>query len=154
MDAMLHRIEALPGDGGYLVTFVLVGGTEQTAVVRLRTDGVPGDDASRAAAATAGAEVEVAGEVEVEVAEASLPPGWTRTSDMFAATAAAVRAVEAARRFRPTAPALRDIPGGWDVALGNVVSDRAGARCTAHGAMLLVDGVHTCPECDARAIIG
>jgi hypothetical protein len=50
-------------------------------------------------------------------------------------------------------PALHDVPGGWDVSLGNVVLAASGrARCTAHGEMTADDdGVLVCGECGARA---
>lgn len=127
--AALVRIEALPGEGRYAVTFERTDGSEQTAVVQL----------------SGGA---------VEVAEASLPSGWTRDSDVFAAVAAAVQAFDAARRHAPAGPALRDVPGGWDVSLGNVVLGEAGKpTCTAHGEMTPGDTDWSCPACDARAVL-
>ena len=109
--AALFRIESLPGEGRYAVGFERADGSEQTAVVHLTADGI-------------------------EVAEASLPAGWTRDSAAFAATAAAVTAFHEARRHAPAGPALRDVDGGWDVSLGNVVLGPAGQpECTAHGAM-------------------
>lgn len=129
MDAVLHRIEALPGAGRYAVTFKNSDGTEQTAVMH-----VAGDD--------------------VEVAEASLPMGWTRNSDEFAGTAAAVRAVDAARRVGPSASSLSDVDGGWDVMLGNVVLAAGAPTCTAHGAMSETAGVWVCGECGAQARFG
>jgi hypothetical protein len=129
MGAVLHRIEALPGDGRHAVTFRRADGTEQTAIVHLSDDGL-------------------------DVAEASLPAGWTRDSDLFATTAAAVRAFDAARRAAATAPALRDVPGGWDVSLGNVVLGESGLpSCTGHGPMAESDGVFVCAECGARAVL-
>lgn len=130
MGAVLHRIEALPGDGRHAVTFQRPDGTEQTAIVHLAEDGI-------------------------EVAEASLPFGWTRDSELFAVTAEAVRAFDAARRAAADAPALRDVPGGWDVSLGNVVlGDGGGPVCTAHGRMAVERDLYTCPECGARAQLG
>jgi hypothetical protein len=127
--AALVRIEALPGEGRYAATFQRADGSEQTAVVQLA-----GSD--------------------VQVAEASLPAGWTRDSGAFAAVAAAVRAFDAARRHAPAGPALRDVPGGWDVSLGNVVlGDNGVPSCTAHGAMTQSGTDWCCPECDARAVL-
>jgi hypothetical protein len=129
MDAVLHRIEALPGQGRYAVTFRRPDGSEQTAAMHV-SDG------------------------EVEVAEASLPIGWRRTSDQFRATAGAVLAVEVARRSGPSAATLRDLDGGWDVSLGNVVIGAAGTPvCTAHGEMAETGGNYACPECGARAVL-
>lgn len=128
MDAALHRVEALPGLGRYAVTFRRPDGSEQTAVVQL--------DGERA-----------------EVAEASLPTGWRRDSAAFTAAAAAVRAVDAARRHAPARATLRDVEGGWDVSLGNVVlADPGRPTCTAHGAMSEHEGGYVCAECGARAI--
>lgn len=128
MDLVLQRIEALPGDGRYAVTLRRGDGSEQTAVVQ------------------------VAGE-SVDIAEASLPPGWTR--DSFAAVAAAVLAVDAARRLAPSAAVLHDVNGGWDVSLGNVALSAAGApECAAHGVMGEHNGLFVCPDCGARAVLG
>lgn len=133
MGAALHRIEPLPGDGRYALTFRRPDGIEQTAVVHLTEDGL-------------------------DVAEASLPTGWTKTSDVLAATAAAVRAFDAARRLAPPGPALRDVDGGWDVSLGNVVLGPSGVpACTAHGDMATPDeagAAYSCAECGAQALLG
>jgi hypothetical protein len=126
--AVLHKIEALAGDGRYAVTFQRADRSEQTAVVQ-----VAGDD--------------------VTAAEASLPDGWTTDSDSFRAMAEAVLAVQRARSAGPKAAALTDVAGGWDVMMGNVVlSDTGVPTCTAHGE--LVDqggGRWECPECGALA---
>jgi hypothetical protein len=125
--AALVRIEALPGEGRYAVSFERPDGSEQTAVAQLTEQGV-------------------------EVAEASLPAGWTRDSEAFAATAAAVTAFDAARQHAPAGLALRDVEGGWDVSLGNVVLGDGGLpECTAHGVMTESDGGFLCTECYARA---
>lgn len=123
----LIRIEALPGDGRYAVAFARADGSEQTAVMHLTDAGV-------------------------EVADASLPAGWSRDSDAFAATVAAVTAFDKAREHAPTGPALRDVEGGWDVSLGNVVLGESGLPvCTAHGAMTANDAEYLCTDCYARA---
>lgn len=124
--AALIRIEALPGDGRYAVAFERPDGSEQTAVMHLTDDGLA-------------------------VAEASLPAGWTRDSEAFAATAAAVSAFDEARRHAPTAPALRDVEGGWDVSLGNVTLVDGVPTCAAHGPMGKADGQYICTDCYARA---
>jgi hypothetical protein len=125
----LVRIEALAGDGRYAVTFERADGSEQTAVLHLTDDGV-------------------------DVADASLPAGWTRDSAAFGATVAAVRAFAAARAHAPAAPALRDVDGGWDVSLGNVVLGPSGVpTCTAHGEMTEKEQDWLCPECYARAVL-
>jgi hypothetical protein len=130
MDAVLHRIEALPGAGRYAVTWLRTDGSEQTAVVHVRDDAV-------------------------DVAEASLPPGCTSDTAIYAATAAAVRALDEARRLAP-ARQLRDVDGGWDVSLGNVQLDASGTpACTAHGAMQqTVTDEWLCAVCGARALLG
>ncbi len=127
--AVLVRIESLPGEGRYAVTFERSDGSEQTAVVHLTGTGV-------------------------DVAEASLPAGWTRDSDAFATVAVALRAFDEARRHAPAAPSLRDVSGGWDVSLGNVVLGESGTpTCTAHGPMTQTDPDWLCPECYARAVL-
>ena len=133
-DGLPVRIEALPGAGRYTVAFRRSDGGEQEAVVEIRTGAA-------------------------EVAEASLPAGWTRDSEVFRAVAAAVVAFDAARALVP-APALRDVDGGWDVSLGNVVLDPTGApTCIGHGAMAQVQETngacrYSCGECGATAVLG
>ena len=122
----LIRIEALPGDGRYAVAFERADGSEQTAVMHLTDKGV-------------------------EVAEASLPAGWTRDSEAFIATADAVAAFDAARRYGPIGPALRDVEGGWDVSLGNVTLVDGVPTCAAHGPMNESGADFLCTECYARA---
>lgn len=134
MDAAVHRIEALPGVGRYTVTFRRGDGSEQSAVVQVREDP----------------------DAPVEVADASLPPGWRTSDGLFAATVAAVRALDAARRLTPER-ALRDVAGGWDVSLGNVVLGTDGLpACTAHGTMAPAGaaGEYRCAECGAQALLG
>ena len=124
--AALIRIEALPGEGRYAVAFQRADGSEQLAVIQLTDDGV-------------------------EVAEASLPVGWSRDSEAFLRTAAAVAAFHEARQNAPAGPALRDIEGGWDVSLGNVTLVDGTPTCVAHGAMGKSGDQYFCAECDARA---
>jgi hypothetical protein len=124
----LHRIEALSGAGRYAVTFQRPDTSEQTAVVQVNGEGV-------------------------DVAEASLPDGWTRDGAAFAAVAEVVFAVERARLLGPATAQLTDVDGGWDVMMGNVVLGEAGQpTCTAHGPMEDAgSGVFECAECGARA---
>jgi hypothetical protein len=124
--AALIRIEALPGDGRYAVAFERADGSEQHAVVQMTAEGV-------------------------EVAEASLPAGWTRESDAFSRTAVAVAAFHEARNVASSGPALRDIEGGWDVSLGNVTLVDGVPTCAAHGPMNKSGDQYFCTECDARA---
>ena len=89
---------------------------------------------------------------ELVVADAGLPTGWTHDTPAFDAAAAAIRALDAARRLAPVAAVLRDVAGGWDVGLGNVVlGPDACPTCTAHGAMQDDGGTWSCAECGARA---
>lgn len=131
VDAVLQRIEALPGEHRYAVTFRRPDGTEQTAIIR--TTGT-----------------------HVSVPEASLPDGWTRESESFRATSEAVLAVERARTIGPRVALLRDVDGGWDVGLGNVLlSADDQPECTAHGRLQPTgNGVYECAECGARAAYG
>jgi hypothetical protein len=133
MDAVLHRIEALPGEERYAVSFARSDGSEQTSVF-----------------STGAADAGVDG---VQVAAASLPDGWTPGSAAFSAAAVAVLAVRRARAMSPPAASLYDLDGGWDVSLGNVVLSADGRpECSAHGDLLLLDhGVYECPQCGARA---
>ena len=130
MDALVHRIEALPGDGRFALAFRRADGAEQTAVAQ------------------------VSGST-VTVAESSLPVGWTLGSDPFDAVARAVLALHESRRPVGAGVTLRDVDGGWDVGLGNVVPDAQGLpECTAHGTMTAENDVWLCAECGARAALG
>ena len=131
VDAALHRLEALPGDGRWAATFRRGDGSEQTAVVQVK-----GGD--------------------VEVAEASLPTDWTRTGEAWLAAADAVLALERSRvASAPSGATLRDPDGGWDVSLGNVVLGADGQpACIAHGEMGGAGDTWTCPECGAVALFG
>lgn len=126
--ARLHRIEALSGAGRYAVTFQRPDTSEQTAVVQV-----------------SGA--------QVDVAEASLPEGWSRDGAAFAAVAEVLLAVERARALGPSTAQLADVDGGWDVMMGNVVlGEGGGPTCTAHGPMEQSEpGIYQCAECGARA---
>jgi hypothetical protein len=129
VDTALHRVEALPGEGRFVVTFRRGDGGEQNAVVELRG-------------------------TDVRVAESSLPAGWEVGTPALDATIDTVRALDAARRLAPAASSLRDIDGGWDVGLGNVVLGGQGMpRCTAHGDLALDGAVWVCAECGARAVL-
>jgi hypothetical protein len=134
VDAILHRLEALPGEGRWAVTFRRGDGSEQTAVAH-----VTGDDPDTA---------------EVEVAEASLPNAWARTDPAWLAAADAVRAGERSRRTStPNTAVLRDPDGGWDVSLGNVVLGTDGRpACIAHGPLAAGAELWTCAECGAVAV--
>jgi hypothetical protein len=129
MDATLKRIEALPGEGRYAVTFRRPDGSEQTAVVHAVGEGV-------------------------EVAEAALPAGWSAGAEPFLSTARAVQAFDTARR-QGGVRSLRDVNGGWDVSLGNIVlGDDGVPDCTAHGPLVEEGGTWVCTECGARAQLG
>jgi hypothetical protein len=126
--AVLHAVEALPGDGRFAVTFRRPDGSDQTAVAQ-----VSGED--------------------VDVAEAGLPTGWTRGSAEYAALSAVVLALHAARHTGVVAPALTDVEGGWDVSLGNVVLDGGRPSCIAHGAMEQQEGArYECMTCGAAGM--
>jgi hypothetical protein len=90
----------------------------------------------------------------IDVAEASLPAGWTRDTDAFRAVAVAVQAMATAHDIAPLASSLRDAEGGWDVMLGNVVLTDGVPTCTAHGEMAQSGVLWTCPECGAQALLG
>ena len=131
MDPLLRRIESLPDDGAYTVTFVLQDGQERGVVVRV-TDGLP------------------------SVPAADLIPGWAADSDSFRATLAAVSAVHAARELAgPGRTRLSDVPGGWDVGLGNIVLSSTGLpTCVGHGDLeQRADGLYECSVCGALAIL-
>ena len=62
-------------------------------------------------------------------------------------------AIDRARSLGPTAVALVDVDGGWDVMMGNIVLGDSGVpTCTAHGDLERGDAdVWVCAECGARA---
>jgi hypothetical protein len=125
--AALHRIEALPGAARYAVSFRHDDGSEQAAVIEFGDDGAT-------------------------IAEASLPDEW-RTPAARTALFDAVRAVDAARSAVSGAHlSLRDVPGGWDVSLGNVVLSAGVPTCTAHGPLDLQGDRYVCAECGAAAL--
>ena len=128
MDVGLQRIEALPGEGRYSVTFRGSGGAEQSAVAQVNG-------------------------ADIEMAPASLPAGWEPGTDPHAALCEAIHAVDRARRSSAAPAELLDVEGGWDVMIGNVVLATGNiVTCAAHGVMRLVDDVWTCAECGAQAV--
>jgi hypothetical protein len=132
VDPLLRRIEALSEDGYYALGFLMGDGHERSMVVRL-------------------------GDNEVDVPEANLIEGWARTSASFRAAVTAVRAVDQARKVvGPRSVPLRDVPGGWDVSLGNVTLSETGQPvCVAHGELALMESAtYQCPSCGALARYG
>ena len=128
VSVVLHAVEALPGLGRYAVTFRGTDGTEQRAVAHVHDE-------------------------DLDVAEASLPDGWQRGGEQFAAMTAAVLALHHARSLTPSAGALTDVDGGWDVSLGNVVLADGVPTCTADGPMDdLGGGRFECSTCGAAAL--
>jgi hypothetical protein len=135
VDPLLCRIEALNDIGGstragdYAALFRLPDGSERTVLLT-----VVGSAVSAPAA--------------------NLIPGWPAESDSFQAVLAAVLAMHQARGpVGQSHPSLRDLPGGWDVGLGNVTLSSNGVpSCVSHGE-LAPSGESTfeCPECGARA---
>lgn len=135
VDPLLHRMEALPEAGCYAAYFILDGGTERSVVMKM--------DASV--------------EGGVLVPEANMVPGWSITSESFGAVLGAVRAFDYAReRIDGVAAVLRDVPGGWDVSIGNIVLGAAGQPCcVAHGDLDLAQAAtYACPACGAKALYG
>jgi hypothetical protein len=132
VDPLLRRIEALSVDGSYALSFLMADGQERSMVISLDNG-------------------------EVDVPEANLFEGWATTSESFRAAVAAVRAMDHARKaVGPRAGALRDVPGGWDVGLGNVtLSDAGQPVCIAHGELELTESAtYQCPSCGALALYG
>jgi hypothetical protein len=130
-EPLLHRIEALAESCCYAVTVELPNGATGTVTVRV----VNG---------------------QVGAPEANMIPGWSIDSPSFIATLAAVAAVDEARRSATSSgPRLADVPGGWDVGLGNVVLSAQGRPiCVAHGEMAaLANGLFQCEGCEARAVL-
>jgi hypothetical protein len=135
VDPLLQRIEAVPEPSCYNVTFVLDRNHERSVIMKVSADAADG----------------------VHVPEANMIAGWARSSDSFRAVLAAVRAVDDARRSGGgVAQGLRDVPGGWDVSVGNVIAGADGQpSCVAHGPLEpAAAGSYSCPECGAVALFG
>jgi hypothetical protein len=128
MDAQLESITALPGAGRYQLAFRSADGATVTAVVELAHD-------------------------VLRTADTSLPQPWGDGSEARAAITAAVLALARARRAGNRTAALRDVAGGWDVSLGNVVLADGVPSCVAHGPMSAEEGWFVCPACGARAVL-
>jgi len=149
VDPLLHRIEALPEHGCYSVTFLLDGNNERSVVMKVanKTGDQPPERPGGAAR-------------EVIVPEANMLPGWTVADESFRAVLAAVLAVDDARhQVVGSNSVLRDVAGGWDVSIGNIVLDSWGhPACVAHGELELAVGAppatYACPTCGARALYG
>jgi hypothetical protein len=122
----------MPEAGCYTATFILDNGKDRGVLMRV-TDGAP------------------------IVAEVNLIPGWPADSASFRAALDAVVALDQARKQigAPTAM-LRDVPGGWDVGVGNVLlSDAGEPACLAHGPMQSTSpGAFQCETCGALALYG
>lgn len=133
MDPLLTRIEATARAGEFAVTVVLPDGTERVLVMT-----VTGDPPTVALPPAAGID------------------GWTAAAESYRAVTEAVLAVDRARRIGPAGVQLLDVPGGWDVSLGNVILDGSGQpECVAHGALRPVgDGRFECADCGAAALFG
>src|SRR5689334_17843496 len=128
VDAELQRIAALAGTGRYELGFRFADGSQGTAVV------------------------EVAG-TGLRAAPAALPPGWAAGSEALDAVTEAVLALHRARAHGAALPTLRDVPGGWDVSIGNVVLADGIPTCLADGPMETDGDTYTCPVCGARAVL-
>lgn len=126
----MRRIEALADDGAYAVTFVMPDNQERSVLMRV-TNGA------------------------VSIPEANLIPGWAADSASFEATLAAIAAVHAARALAGSGRShLLDLPGGWDVTLGNVVLSGPGQpSCVSHGGLEETEPTrYECPVCGAAAL--
>lgn len=123
----MRRVEALADDGAYTVTFLMPDNQERSVLLRV-TDGT------------------------VTIPEANLIPGWAADSPSFGA---ALAAVHAARTLASCGRSqLLDLPGGWDVTLGNIVLSRAGQpNCVSHGDLEETEpSRYACPVCGAAAL--
>lgn len=145
VNPLLRRIEALNDIGGYTkdgeyvdsgdytATFLLPDGGERTIMIAVAGD-------------------------EVSAPAANLIPGWPPESESFQAALAAVRAMHGARTaVSERRPSLLDVPGGWDVGLGNItLSDNGIPTCVSHGELAVLDpsdgSRYECEACGASAI--
>jgi hypothetical protein len=136
VDPLLRRIEALPEHGCYSVTFLLGASQERSVVMK-----VAGDDIT-----------------DVVAPEANMLPGWSVESEPNRSVLEVVVAFHRARSQADGGGAvLRDVAGGWDVSVGNVMLDDAGRpACAAHGELEpdAAAGDFACAICGARARYG
>ncbi len=131
MDPLLTCIEASSRAGEYAVTVILPDGGERALVMTVNDD-------------------------SVQLPAAAGVDGWSPDSESFRAVTEAVLAVDRARRVGTPAVRLLDVPGGWDVGLGNVVLSSTGTpECVAHGELQAAEGGRwECAECGAAALFG
>jgi hypothetical protein len=128
-------MDALSESGSYELTFVLPDGTEHHVVVRAR-------------------------DAAAHVPAANLPAALSIDSPAFTAALDAVVAMERARRLvTGSTRQLVDVPGGWDVVIGNVALVDGAPTCMAHGPLVPESadqdtGRYVCPECGAAALYG
>lgn len=126
----MRRVEALADDGAYAVTFVMPDNQERSVLMRVTKD-------------------------TVSIPEANLIPGWASDSPSFKAVTAAIIAVHTARTLASAGRSqLLDLPGGWDVTLGNIVLSKAGhPNCVSHGDLEETEPAkYACPVCGAAAL--
>jgi hypothetical protein len=140
VDPLLFRIEAVPEPDCYSVTFRVDGTRERSVIMKVTGTSDPEVDPG------------------VVVPEANMIAGWSRTSASFRAVLAAVRAVDEARHQTGNDQnLLRDLPGGWDVSIGNIVLNAAGRpECAGHGELEVADApaTYVCAVCGAQALFG
>jgi hypothetical protein len=140
VDPLLHRIDALPEHGCYSVTFLIDASHERSVVMK-----VTGDDLA-----------------DVVAPEANMLPGWSVESESNRTVLEAVVAFHRARTRADSGGAvLRDVPGGWDVSVGNVALDENGRpACAAHGELEVAEASNgsattfVCATCGACARFG
>jgi hypothetical protein len=137
VDPLLHRIEALPEHGCYSVTFLIDASHERSVVMK-----VTGDDLA-----------------DVVAPEANMLPGWSADSQSHRSVLDAVLTFHRARTHADGGGAvLRDVPGGWDVSVGNVALDENGRpACVAHGELEPAEpggASFVCATCGACARFG
>jgi hypothetical protein len=131
VDPLLQSLAASPRVGEYAVVLLMADGLERTVLVSVN-----------------GTEVALPGAQLLE---------WSPLSQSYRGLVAAVLALDAARSAaRNVRALLRDVDGGWDVSLGNVVLGATGVpACIAHGNLTAVEpGLYRCGECGAQAGFG
>jgi hypothetical protein len=138
VDPLLHRIDALPEHGCYSVTFLIDASHERSVVMK-----VTGDDVA-----------------DVVAPEANMLPGWSVESESNRSVLEVVLSFHRARtRADGGGAVLRDVPGGWDVSVGNVALDKFGRpACVAHGELEPAEpgsaATFVCATCGACARFG
>ena len=131
VEPLLHGVESLPERGAYLLTLIFPDQQKQTVIAKITDEAVT-------------------------IPAASMVRDWPEDSESYQQMTQTLLAFEATRQaVTGQVQQLRDVPGGWDVAIGNVILNADGKpTCADHGVMEQIATRCFCEECKAQAIFG